>query len=1059
MLVTYSDYLFTTQNTNPIVLDSRGECDMFLVDDTYKFVLNTALDVTIWSVDNILISTTTIPGATTTLWNDVNYKTFADTPITVVDGDAGSMFSVDCTSGNVVFTLPDIAGLTLGSLPWAFGIKKTDSSSNTITINRASTDTIDGATSLVISRQHYGAILIPDASPSPDEWTSQEFGKLTITGDIVGTTDTQTLTAKTIVVASNTITTAANGNLTSTELNAALAELQTDIDTRALDADLTTHENDTTNPHSVTKAQVGLTNVDNTSDATKNTAVATLSGKTFSDAVTLTEIATPSTPGSGLLKIYPKTDKKMYKLDDTGSETEMGTGGSGGSGSEINYITNQDYESGVANVTTTANVTETQETTSPLIGTGSLKLAIGTGATTADYADLEMNLVDPAYIDVSKSLTISFLIDASDTNYSSDDVQFVLRNKTGGADIALVHGTDGKILANSNIQRFTARVGTIASINDYALRMNVLVAPSVASVLYIDKPIVSPDILIPSVLAGVETKYNRTSTQTITPSVITIVDFSSKVYDIENLVTTGASWQYTVPRSGKYDIYGNVSMVSTTMWGLIEYLELYVYVGGAKVSTLDRKSGINTGSGAASLKVQGLTTLDLIAGDLIDIRIWQNTGLTLNTIADGTSCYMFINEHTKDGAMISSADTLVSTQKARMTSTLAPTFATGVKTKATWNTVGFDDFGMASTANDRMDILENGNYEVKFAYFFTSIASTNNGSIQTYARINGTTDIFIGATGYPTGVTQFRDLNVSGILNNLSKGDYVEIFIAQDIVTTLTAHTGLNHYTIERRPDFSIFASYGEGITNDNIVGSAWNPVSTDWKLYYNDFACDETITARGYGGGTIGFVTLVTGTGAVMGASSTIYANRYGAQTLGVGTSAGAITGYELDGDKAYSYGDARIKFGCAIKLLNLMSGTENYTMHIGAGNAVATFTTKQAQFLMNYSVNTTNILCSSRGTSLNNADSGTAFSTSWVNLEIDIAADLSSIKYYIDGVLVHTESTAANIPASGDAINFQIAGRSATTTIVNKFEVDWAYIAIKPTSTRGSITTWIGV
>ena len=60
------------------------------------------------------------------------------------------------------------------------------------------------------------------------------------TGDIVGTSDTQTLTNKTIVVASNTVTTAVSGNLTSTELNAALAELQTDIDTRQVsDAELT----------------------------------------------------------------------------------------------------------------------------------------------------------------------------------------------------------------------------------------------------------------------------------------------------------------------------------------------------------------------------------------------------------------------------------------------------------------------------------------------------------------------------------------------------------------------------------------------------------------------------------------------------------------------------------------------------------------------------------------------------------------------------------------------------------------------------------------------------
>lgn len=55
----------------------------------------------------------------------------------------------------------------------------------------------------------------------------------------------------------------------------------TGSDKAASDAALDAHTADTANPHVVTKSQVGLGNVDNTSDATKNAASATLTNKTI----------------------------------------------------------------------------------------------------------------------------------------------------------------------------------------------------------------------------------------------------------------------------------------------------------------------------------------------------------------------------------------------------------------------------------------------------------------------------------------------------------------------------------------------------------------------------------------------------------------------------------------------------------------------------------------------------------------------------------------------------------------------------------------------------------
>jgi hypothetical protein len=111
------------------------------------------------------------------VWRDVSFKTFSDSPISITDSDRGVLFAIDTSGGNVVVTLPQISGLDLTD-PWTFAVKKTTSDSNTITINRSGTDTINGGTSATVDTAGGGLILIPDTDPSPDEWTGQAFGNI-----------------------------------------------------------------------------------------------------------------------------------------------------------------------------------------------------------------------------------------------------------------------------------------------------------------------------------------------------------------------------------------------------------------------------------------------------------------------------------------------------------------------------------------------------------------------------------------------------------------------------------------------------------------------------------------------------------------------------------------------------------------------------------------------------------------------------------------------------------------------------------------------------------------
>jgi hypothetical protein len=52
-LATYTTYAGTVANTNPVILDSRGEADVWLGSALYKMALYDADDALIWTVDNI----------------------------------------------------------------------------------------------------------------------------------------------------------------------------------------------------------------------------------------------------------------------------------------------------------------------------------------------------------------------------------------------------------------------------------------------------------------------------------------------------------------------------------------------------------------------------------------------------------------------------------------------------------------------------------------------------------------------------------------------------------------------------------------------------------------------------------------------------------------------------------------------------------------------------------------------------------------------------------------------------------------------------------------------
>lgn len=75
-------------------------------------------------------------------------------------GSSDTVIFADATSGNVTITLPVASGLA----GYKFFVKRIDSSSNTCTVARSGSDTIDGLTSLTIDQQYTSIMVVSNGS-------------------------------------------------------------------------------------------------------------------------------------------------------------------------------------------------------------------------------------------------------------------------------------------------------------------------------------------------------------------------------------------------------------------------------------------------------------------------------------------------------------------------------------------------------------------------------------------------------------------------------------------------------------------------------------------------------------------------------------------------------------------------------------------------------------------------------------------------------------------------------------------------------------------------------
>jgi hypothetical protein len=277
-----------------------------------------------------------------------------------------------------------------------------------------------------------------------------------------------------------------------------------------------------------------------------------------------------STASNGQI-VYATDVKKMYQVIDS-ALTEVGSGSGG-----INYITNPDMEVNVADWTGDTNLAVSQETVSPLRGSGSLKIA---KTLTADTQSVTIPFtIDSA--DLAKKLTISFDKDFSHPAYADGDAQVRIIKDPAVSPVTIrVNGEDIKAGKASHIAQFQ----TDATELDYALE-----------IYWVDTASSSVDVYMDNVQVGpreVAKGAAMTDAKSYTPS-------------LNGLSFSGLSTNYY--RIGEY-----------------LHVEGTAYTGGsitANTANIELPAGLIIDSNQANQFVLGTLTRGVASGTTNDFRI------------------------------------------------------------------------------------------------------------------------------------------------------------------------------------------------------------------------------------------------------------------------------------------------------------------------------------------------------------------------------------------------------------------------------------------------------
>ena len=291
--------------------------------------------------------------------------------------------------------------------------------------------------------------------------------------------------------------------------------------------------------------------------------------------------------------------------------------------------------------------------------------------------------------------------------------------------------------------------------------------------------------------------YNTNSVNTVANNSETILDFEDKVKDSHNAVTTGAAWKFTVPSPGDYHISANFNVSFASSLDAGEQYSVRIYKNGSAVAIWYLNSSV-AANGSYPTQISRIIP-DLIAGDYLDIRVYQNSGgnMTLYTTygySNGISIYKLSGP-----TQIAASETIAASYSGGAGDSLS---GTAILFKCT--TKNYDTHGIYNSSTGVITFPISGKYVISGNFLVGNQATANNQSIRTDIRSSSTADS--GGTLIYRNLAYFMNgqnpttINFKSPIINANAGDVYAVNIASDLAAsrTLDSNTFTSNISIVR---------------------------------------------------------------------------------------------------------------------------------------------------------------------------------------------------------------------------------------------------------------------